>query len=128
MHRSIGAGIHGLIDYLMVIVLFIGPKVSGFRGRQEWFCYVFGAVLLALTLLTKYPLAPLKVVRFPLHGSVDLLLGLLLLTMPWIANFSRGVLSRNFYLCAGMLLLVIWALTDYRGMRDKVISSSKTAS
>jgi hypothetical protein len=101
----------------MVIVLVIGPSVAGFRGRQSIFCYLLAVVHLLLTLVTRFPLGAVKVVGFPIHGSIELLVGLLLITLPWIANFSRGVLSRNFFVCIGLLVLVIWALTDYRGRR-----------
>ena len=48
LHRSIGPAIHGVIDYAMVIILVIGPSVSGFTGRQATFCYLLATVHLVL--------------------------------------------------------------------------------
>jgi len=118
LHRSIGAAIHGIIDYLMVIILAIGPGVAGFTGKQRWFCYLFAFLLLALTACTRFPLGIMKIVRFPLHGLIETLLAILMIVLPWIANFSNGVLSRNYFVAIGLLLAVISALTDFRGLRE----------
>ncbi len=108
---------HGIVDYLMVIILAIGPRVAGFSGKQSWFCYLFALLLLALTVCTRFPLGVIKVVRLPLHGFIEALLAILMIVLPWIANFSRGVLSRNYFVAVGLLLAVISALTDFRGVR-----------
>jgi len=120
MHRAIGAVSHGIIDYFTVIILIIGPRVAHFDGRQATFCYVLAAVHLILTLVTRFPLGVLKIVGLPLHGAIELIVGVLMIVLPFIANFSAGVNSRNFFICIGVLILVIWWLTDYRGIRDRV--------
>ena len=118
MHRSIGSLVHGMIDYLLVIILVIGPGVSGFRGRQAMLCYGLAALHLLLTIFTRYPLGISKHVRFPIHGALEFLVGALMLVGPWLAGFERGVLSRNFFMAIGALILLIWFLTDYRGLRS----------
>ncbi len=120
LHQSIGGVTHGIIDYLMVIILGIGPGVAGFSGRQAWFCYLFAFLLLALTVCTRFPPGIFRIVRLPLHGVIETLLAILMIVLPWIANFSRGVLSRNFFVAVGLLLAVISALTDFRGVRGEV--------
>ena len=118
-HRSIGAWSHGIIDYLMVIILVIGPAVAGFAGRQATLAYVLAGVLFALTLLTRFPLGVIKVVRLPTHGAIECVLALMLIVLPWLANFARGIHSRNFYVLIGALMLFLWFLTDFRGVRDR---------
>jgi hypothetical protein len=113
MTRSIGAVSHGILDYALAVILAMGPSVAGFASRQARWCYIFAAVLFVLALLTQ-----MKFIRLPVHGAVELLLAILLVLMPWIANFSRGVNSRNFYVAIGLLMIVLWALTDFRGRRD----------
>lgn len=116
--RLIGAWSHSIIDYLIVILMLIGPTVWGFSGRQAGFAYVLAAALFILTFLTRHPLGVVKIVRFPLHGAVELLLVALLFALPWLANFSRGVHSRNFYLGIAALMLAVWFMTDFRGLRE----------
>jgi hypothetical protein len=115
MPRIIGALSHGIIDYAIVVMLIIGPRVAAFRGRQAIFAYVIAFAFLALTVLTRFPLGVLKIVAFPLHGGIELLIAILMIALPFIGNFSAGVHSRNFFLAIGVLIGVIGALTDYRG-------------
>ena len=112
MTRSIGAVSHGILDYAFAIILAIAPSMVGFAGRQARWCYIFAVILFVLAVLTQT-----KIVSLALHGAVELLLAILLVLLPWIGNFSAGVLSRNFYVAIGLLLLGLWALTDFRGRR-----------
>ncbi len=117
--RLIGAWSHSIIDYVIVVLMLIGPSVWGFNGRQARYAYILAGALLVLTLLTRHPLGVIKMVRFPLHGAVELLLILLMIALPWLANFSRGVHSRNFFLGIAVLMLVVWFMTDFRGLRKR---------
>jgi hypothetical protein len=119
MLRSIGALSHGIIDYLMVIILIIGPRVAGFTGKQAIFCYLLAAVHLLMTAVTRFPLGIVKIIRFPMHGVIEALVAILLILLPWLANFSNGVLSRNFFIAIGLLVGVIALLTDYRGRHGR---------
>jgi hypothetical protein len=112
MTRSIGAVSHGILDYAFAILLAIAPSMVGFAGRQGRWCYVFAAILFVMGVLTQT-----KILRLALHGAVELVLAIVLVVLPWVAGFERGVLSRNFYVAIGLLLIVLWALTDWRGRR-----------
>ena|SRR5947209_7497008 len=118
MHRAIGPTSHGILDYCFAILIAIAPGVVGFSGRQARWCYIFAAIIVVLALLTRYPLGAFRQVGFISHGVIELLLGIVMLVLPWIAGFSAGVLSRNFYMAMGVLLIAIWALTDFRGVRS----------
>ena len=117
MTRSIGAVSHGILDYAFAILLAIAPSVVGFGGRQGRWCYIFAAILFVLAVLTQ-----VKIVRLAVHAAVELVLACLLVVLPWLAGFSRGVLSRNFYLAIGLLLIGLWAITDFRGRRDAPVA------
>ena len=125
MLRSIGALAHGIIDYLMVIILVIGPGVAGFSGKQAIFCYLLAAVHFIMTVLTRFPLGAVKIIGFPLHGAIEALVAILLIVLPWMANFFRGVHSRNFFIAIGLLIGLIALLTNYRGITTSSTTSSK---
>ena len=116
--RVIGAFSHGIIDYATVILLALGPSVSGFRGKQALMCYALALVHFMLSVITRYPLGVSKSLPFPIHGAIEFVVAILLIILPWLANFSAGVHSRNFFLAIGMLVLIIWVLTDYRSRRS----------
>jgi uncharacterized membrane protein len=128
MLRSLGAVSHGIIDYLMVIILAIGPGVAGFSGKQAVFCYILAAVHFVMTVLTRFPLGAVKIIGFPLHGAIEALVSILLIVLPWIANFAAGVHSRNFFIAIGVLIGLIALLTNYRGITSSKISSKPTSS
>jgi hypothetical protein len=112
---------HGVIDYASVIFLAIAPRVTGFTGKQASICYALAAVHLVLTLVTRFPLGAVKVLGFPLHGAIEVIVSILLVIMPWLGGFSRGVLSTRFFVSFGLFLFVIWLLTDYRNLRARVV-------
>ena len=126
--RVLGPVSHGVIDYLMVILLAIGPSVAGFTGRQATMCYGLAVVHLLLTIITRFPLGIAKTLPFWLHGSIEIVVAVLLVILPWLANFAAGVHSRNFFVAIGVLIAVIWALTNYRSTPATVTSSSKKTS
>ena len=106
--RLIGAWSHAIIDYCFVAILFIGPSIAGFGGRQASMAYTLGTMLLVLSLLTRYPLGLLRFIRFHVHAAMELLIALMFLILPWLANFAKGIHSRNFYLLISVLMLAIW--------------------
>jgi hypothetical protein len=120
IHRSIGAVSHGILDYALAILLFLGPSIAGFAGTKATWAYVFGGVLFAMAILTRYPLGIVKIVGLAIHGFVELLLILCVLAAPWYGNFIGGVTSPRFYWTIGVMMLVLWFLTDFRGVRDRV--------
>ena len=120
IHRSIGAVSHGLIDYAMVALLAVGPSIAGFSGRPAttW-AYLASALLFLLAVFTRYPLGIMKRIGLGVHGFVELVMAVCLIVAPWYGSFMNGVLSRNFYWTMGVLMLVLWFLTDFRGIRNR---------
>jgi hypothetical protein len=123
IQRSIGAVSHGIIDYALAILLVCGPSIAGFAGTKATWAYIFGGVLFAMAILTRYPLGIVKVVGLGVHGFIELLLAICLIAAPWYGNFASGVKSPRFYLTVGIMMLVLWFLTDFRGVRDRVAAA-----
>jgi hypothetical protein len=123
IHRSIGAVSHGIIDYALAILLVSGPSIAGFAGTKATWSYIFGGVLFAMAILTRYPLGIVKIVGLGIHGFVELLLTICLIAAPWYGNFTSGVTSPRFYLTIGIMMLMLWCLTDFRGVRDRVAAA-----
>ncbi len=107
----------------MVIILIFGPGVAGFAGRQTTTAYVLAATLFVLAILTRYPLGIVRVIRFPVHGALELVIALVILILPWLADFARGIHSRNFFVLIGLLMLIFWFMTDFRGLRGQAASN-----
>ena|SRR5436305_3253142 len=121
IQRSIGAVSHGIIDYALAILLVCGPSIAGFAGPKATWAYVFGGVLFAMAILTRYPLGIFKIIGLGIHGFVELLIAICLIAAPWYGNFTSGVTAPRFYLTIGIMMLVLWFLTDFRGVRDRLV-------
>lgn len=114
MHRVLNPRIHGYIDYLIVAVLALAPSLFGFSGIAAALCYILAVAQLGMSLLTAYPLGAAKVIPFPIHGGIELAAGILALVSPWLFQFSNVEAARNFFLVAGISVVVVWALTNYK--------------
>lgn len=114
MHRVLNPRIHGYIDYVIVAVLALAPSVLGFGGIAAALCYILAAAQLGMSLLTAYPLGAAKIIPFPIHGGIELAAGIVALLSPWLFRFSNVPVARNFFLVAGISVVVVWGLTNYK--------------
>ncbi len=104
---------HGIVDYLLAALLLFAPTLFGFGGAAENLCYVLAAAHVALSLATAYPLGAVKAVPFWTHGYIELAAAALLLVSPWLFRFDTFGPARNFFLVAGVLVVVTFLATRY---------------
>ncbi|MGK3963367.1 hypothetical protein WMF38_04170 [Sorangium sp. So ce118] len=106
--------VHGYIDYAVAALFLLAPSLFGFSGLPETLCYILGAVHVAMTLLTAYPLGAAKVIPFPVHGGLEAAVAVFLVAAPWLFNFDEAAAARNFFLVSGVAVGLVWLITDYR--------------
>ncbi|HEY6564787.1 MAG TPA: hypothetical protein VIY86_09845 [Pirellulaceae bacterium] len=106
--------IHGILDYLVIIVLFSAPNLLGFTGNAASVSYILGAAYVLLALTTAYPLSLAKIIPFTVHGTLELILSPFLVAMPWLAGFSGQPAAKTFFIASGVALFVVWMVTDYK--------------
>lgn len=111
--------VHGYIDYIAILFLFVAPSLIGFSGVPATLFYVLGIAYLAMVLLTAYPLGLVKLIPFPTHGIVEIVLAIALVVLPWIVGFAENDAARNTYLFAGIVLFLVWLTTDYRAVVER---------
>lgn len=112
--KFINPRFHGVIDYIYIATLALGPSLLNFAGIPAMLCYIFAVGVLALALLTKYPLGALKVIPFMVHGGMEFFASFVVMGSPWLFNFAGVEPARNFFLAAGGLLFLVWLFTDYK--------------
>jgi hypothetical protein len=108
---------HGVLDYVTVALFLAAPSIFHLSGTPSGISYSLGGIHLALTLLTAFPLGLLKIVPMVAHGALELVVSLTLIPLPWILGFASDLTARWFYTGAGVVILAISVLTDYRGLR-----------
>lgn len=110
--------IHGVLDYVVVAAFALSPTIFGLDGLPATISYVLAAVHLILTLLTA-SLGAAAVVPLTVHGWVELIVSVCLIALPFIAGF--GDAARNFYIAAGVVIFIVWLITDYRTAKPSSI-------
>ena len=84
---------HGLLDYLVGLLLIAAPWVFNFDrgGAEMWVPVVFGVGALGYSLFTNYELGVIKRLPMGTHLTLDLLSGTFLAASPWLFGFSEFV-------------------------------------
>lgn len=91
--RFISTKAHGVLDYLVGLILIAAPWVLGFarQGPETWVPVALGAGAILYSLMTNYELGMTKVISMRTHLGLDMMSGMFLALSPWIFDFSDVV-------------------------------------
>lgn len=91
--RFIPTKVHGVLDYVVGLLLIFAPRIFGFDngGPEARIPVILGVMTLIYSLLTRYELGLIKVIPFRGHLSLDFLSGVFLAVSPWLFGFSDRV-------------------------------------
>lgn len=91
--RIISTKVHGILDYLVGILLIASPWILNFAdgGAKMWIPIILGASAVVYSLLTNYQLGVFKTLSMKTHLTLDLLSGIFLAASPWIFGFADTV-------------------------------------
>ena len=91
--RFLPTRVHGYLDYLMGVVLLMGPWIFGFSrdGAETWVPVLLGAALLLYSLFTDYETGLMKNIPMTAHLWLDVISGAVLVLSPWLFGFSDFV-------------------------------------
>lgn len=91
--RFINTIMHGVLDYLIGIILIISPWIFDYYalGTESVIPICTGILILSISLMTDYEMSVLKIISMKAHLSLDLILGSFLALSPWIFQFSGKV-------------------------------------
>lgn len=109
--KLIPASVHRSLDMVSVIGLIAAPILLGMSGPPAIVSYVLAAIHLIVTLSTKFPDTGHKPLSLRNHGIIELVVGIVLIVLPWIAKWV-GV-ARTYYMVVGVILLIVWAFSNY---------------
>jgi hypothetical protein len=104
--------VHGILDYLMGVLLIASPWVLGFHagGTETWVPVALGAGVIAYSLFTDYELGAVRRLPMTTHLWLDALGGVLLAVSPWVLGFDERVWIPH--VVFGVLEVAAAAVTD----------------
>jgi hypothetical protein len=88
--RFIPTKVHGVLDYVVAIALILAPFIFGFSnvgGAAVVVPIVLGVGLIIYSLLTRYELGAVKLIKMPLHLVFDVVASLFLIASPFLFGF-----------------------------------------
>lgn len=91
--RFISTAVHGVLDYVMGVVLIASPWIFDFAdgGAAMYVPIIIGAVTIVQGLFTQYEVSLVDVIPMKMHLGVDALAGALLAASPWLFGFAEQV-------------------------------------
>jgi hypothetical protein len=109
--RVLSTKIHGIMDYLMVVLLAVSPWIFGFTEHPaaKFASPTFAAGVLVLALCTKFELGLIKIVSMKFHLIFDVFLGLALVITPWALAFAKYVYIP--YVVMGLVQMFVAVVT-----------------
>ena len=112
--KPINPLLHGALDYVLAAAFLILPGMLDFSPEAASISRIIGIVYLGASLLTKYPLGALKLIPFPVHGVIESIMAASWIVLPWVLGFQDDSAARTFFMVAGVGLLLVAALTNYK--------------
>ena len=88
--RFISTRAHGVLDYVVGVLLILAPWVLGFAagGAETWVPVLLGAGVIIYSLLTDYERGVSPAISMRAHLWLDALGGALLALSPWLFGFA----------------------------------------
>ena len=117
--RFISTRFHGIIDYLLGIVLIAAPWLFNFAGNgpDTWVPVSLGIVTIIYSLFTDYELGAVKSISMRTHLWLDALAGIFLALSPWLFGFEMLVYKPHLYVGVFELVFAMFTLIEptYKG-------------
>lgn len=88
--KTISTYTHGILDYIIGILLILAPNIFGFvtlNGPPMTVARAFGVIFIVQALFTNYDLGIFRVIPLRMHLFDDYILSAILAASPWIWGF-----------------------------------------
>lgn len=111
--RFIPTRFHGILDYVVGLVLIASPWLFGFSDVQwaTWTIVIAGIAALGQTIMTDFEVGIIHKIPMQTHLMVDFGLGVILALSPWMFNFAEEVYTPHLI---GGIFSILASLTTHR--------------
>ncbi len=111
MPKFITKNMHAYLDYPVALTLIVAPIILALgvsHPLAKTLSITVGIAALTLTLLTDHKLGVVRVLSYKLHLTVDFLVGLLFVAVPFAFSFEG--IDMWYYLAFGVTVLAVVSL------------------
>jgi hypothetical protein len=114
--------VHGLIEYVAAVALVAAPFVLSFdSGAATAASLIAGVLVLIVAACSDGPTSLVDQIPVPVHFTLDWLLALALIAIPFVAGFSDETNPTVFFLVLGVLHLLVTIGTRFRPREDRSV-------
>ena len=107
--------VHGIIEYLAAVALFVAPFVLSFDSDAATAASVIlGVVVLFVAASTEGSTSLSNTIPLSAHVALDYVLAVALIAMPFLAGFSDETAPTAFFIASGAVHLLITIGTRFR--------------
>jgi hypothetical protein len=126
--KILPAWFHAIADYAVGTTLIVVALAVGGSTEAVATGVVVGVTVLAVSLLTRYPLGVAKVLPFSVHSAGDYLAAALLIVAPFALDFRNTDAGLAvFYVVAGIAVLAVSLITNYQYKEKRTWNESVPA-
>ncbi|MBB2146141.1 hypothetical protein GM921_11640 [Pedobacter sp. LMG 31464] len=111
--KIISPKVHAVLDYVVALFLIVAPNIIGLSTTAAIFSMVLGGIHFLLTLLTVFRGGAVKLVPFPVHGFIELVVSFTLAVLA-LTVFSKYKVDHFYYAGLSVAIFVVFMLTDYK--------------
>ena len=106
--------IHGVLDYLVAVILIVLPFLLGFDDHRTAMLVmvILGVATVVYSAMTRYEYGIVSIIPMTIHLGIDLTSGFLLTLSPWIFDFYDTVFLPHLLL--GVLEIVVSIFSNPR--------------
>jgi len=112
--RFIPTVVHGVVDYLVGLIVILLPYVLGLEGAPHFILMMLGIIVIVYSLVTDYELGAYRFLRIRFHLLLDAVFGMAMLLSPWLFDFPAE--ARWPVYLIGILALILTATTEARAI------------
>lgn len=102
---------HAFVDYLVPLTLAGAPLLFDFPEPARLVGFSVAIIHLTMTLLTDYPGGVIKLIPFRIHLTAELILGPLLVAMPFVLLYSWHTLATGMHVTWGVISFTSFFVT-----------------
>lgn len=111
--KIISPKIHAILDYFVVIFLIIAPFIFKLSVPAITFSIALAAIHFLLTILTAFKGGLVKLIPFPIHGIIELVVSITLAVLA-LSLFSTYKPDHFYFACLALAIFIVYILTDYK--------------